>query len=195
MSNNAVAAYNADEMPRSKWTKEELLSRCGEKAELLRVLTVAELRDLLLEARGWHHTSGRYNRTNFYGINEGRLDNISAVDVEAIIAARKPVGSRQSSPIKTVTAEITYTVWEGRYRNYRRPVDYTETVTYKSTDKQILTQHGGVKRLSSLKSIRILSEVPLEKEKPSVRDRLKEPRTAAAQAPTTNSPRKEAPTL
>ena len=50
MSNNAVAAYNNDEMPRSKWTKAEILAHCGEKAAMLRDLTVAELRRELIRA-------------------------------------------------------------------------------------------------------------------------------------------------
>lgn len=191
MSNNAVAAYNNDEMPRSKWTKAEILAHCGEKAAMLRDLTVAELRNELLEGRGWHHTSSRYNRTDFFGIDEFRLDEISAEDVAAIIAARKPRALRQSPAVKLITAEISYTVWEGRFRNYQHPVDYTETVTYKSTDKLISTKNGGVKRLSSLKSVRVLSEEPLEETKPSVKDRLKEAGGARTDAPKAPSPRKE----
>ena len=193
MSNNAVAAYNNAEMPLSKWTKAEILTHCGEKAEMLRNLTVAELRRELLENRGWHHTSSQYNRTDFFGIDELRLEEISAEEVAAIIAARKPRVHQQSPAVKLITAEISYTVWEGQFRNYQRPVDYTETVTYKSTDKLISTKNGGVKRLSSLKSVRVLSEEPLEETKPSVKDRLKKADRVKAAAPKSHTTRKEEP--
>lgn len=159
MSNNAVDAYENGEMPLSKWTKTAILDRCGEKAAQLSPLTVAELRKLLLVSRGWHHTSNHYNRTPFYAIDEEILDEITASDVYEIVSARTPKKRKSATTVKTITAEITYTVWEGRYRKYRRPRDYTETVTYKSTDKQVQTENGGVKRLSSLKSIRVISEV------------------------------------
>lgn len=159
MSNNAVDAYASGEMPLSKWTKTAILDRCGEKAAQLSPLTVAELRDLLLISCGWHHTSNHFNRTPFYTIDEDALNEVSDATISGIISARKPKERKPAAPIKTVTAEITYTVWEGHYRNYRRPRDYTEIVTYKSTDKQVQTANGGVKRLSSLKSIRVISEV------------------------------------
>lgn len=157
MSNNAVAAYGMDEMPKSKWTKDAILSFCGDKAEMLSALTVSELRALLLEDRGWHHTSNHYNKTNFYGIDEDALDEITQDRVNDIVANRKPRENRTAPAVTTITAEISYTVWEGQYRNYRRPKTYTETVTYKSTDKMIQTQNGA-KRLSAVKIVRILSE-------------------------------------
>lgn len=191
MSNNAVDAYERGERPRSKWTKAEILSFCGDKAEILSALTVEELRNELLENCGWHHTSNHYNRTDFFSIDAERLEALTEADVAAIVSARKPRAAQQASPVYVITAEITYTVWEGRFRNYRRPVDYTEIVTYKSTDKLVETEHGGVKRLSSLKSIKQLSEEEVPKAKPSVKDRLKEPVSVKANSQKRSSPKKE----
>lgn len=157
MSQNAVAAYKDGEMPISKWTKAELLSRCGEKAKFLSRLTVAELRKLLLTYRGWHHTSSRYNRTQFYGVDKNALETVTEADVDKIVSARAPKQSKPEEKPVLITAKITYVVWEGQYKKHRRPVEYTETVTYKSTDKLICTQHGGNKRISSLK-IQIIKE-------------------------------------
>ena len=157
MSNNARAAYNCGEMPLSRWTKDELLARCGDRADTLRVLTAAELKARLLSRTSWHHTSSHYNRTDFYSFDEDALEALTAEAVLEIVSARKPRAPRQAPAVKTITAEITYTVWEGRFRNYRRPKDYTEIVSYPSTAKQVETSNG-VKRLSSLKSIRVISE-------------------------------------
>ena len=159
MSNNAVCAYNDGKMPLSKWTKAEILDRCGGKAEMLSALTVAELRKELLYRSEWHHTSNRYNRTDFYAFDEDRLEEITSTSVTQIIMQRIHAPKQEKEQVKQITAEITYTVWEGQYRNYRRPKDYTETVTYLSTEKMIDTQHGGRKRLSALKSIKVIKEV------------------------------------
>lgn len=154
LSNNAVAAYDAGEKPKSKWTKRTILSLCGEKADMLAALTVDELRKMLLKYSGWHHTSCRYNCTEFFAFSEEALANITKEDVAAAIAARHP---KANPSVTTITAIIEYTQWEGRYRNYRRPVSYSETVTYASTDKMIQTQNGN-KRLSSVKIIKIIKE-------------------------------------
>lgn len=159
MSNNAARAYDDGMMPLSKWTKAEILERCGEKAEILSALTVAELRKELLCYSEWHHTSNHFNRTDFFAVDEDRLEDITSTDVQRIIEQRVPASKQEKEQPKQITAEITYTVWEGRYRNYRRPKDYTETVTYFSTDKMIDTQHGGRKRLASLKNVKIIEEV------------------------------------
>ena len=157
MSNNARSAYSSGEMPLSRWTKDVILAHCGDRADVLRVLTTAELQARLLTRTSWHHTSSHFNKTDFYSFDEDRLEMLTEQAVREIVSSRKPRAPRQTDTVKTITAEITYTVWEGRYRNYRRPKDYTEIVSYQSTAKQVVTSNG-VKRLSSLKSIRVISE-------------------------------------
>lgn len=75
MSNNAVDAYENGEKPLSKWTKADILSELtelGVSNEILQVvkkLTLADLKALFLYKSSWHHTSKMYNRTNFYSVN------------------------------------------------------------------------------------------------------------------------------
>lgn len=158
MSNNAAAAYQIGEAPLSKWTKTALLTAAREKAEILKPLTTAELRDLMLCRDGWHHTSCRYNRTVFYAVDEDALEEVTPDTVAQIIAARAPKTEKApAAEPKTITAEVTYTVWIGRYAKYRKPKDVTETVTFREGDKMIRTSDGN-KRLSSMKSIRVIGE-------------------------------------
>ena len=80
MSNNAVAAYESGEKPLSKWTKtdiieaienavreEELTLNCS--MSILRKAPVKVLKSACLHKTSWHHTSSRYNKTDFYSID------------------------------------------------------------------------------------------------------------------------------
>lgn len=155
MSNNAVAAYAAGEMPLSKWTKTALLAMCGDQAGELSRLSVAELRRELLIKSSWHHTSSHYNKTDFYSFDKNALEDLTPERIIEIIGRRAP-RTRKPEP-KTITAEIRYTTWEGQYRNYRRPKEHTEIITYRQGDKMITTESGN-KRLSSVTIIRLIAE-------------------------------------
>lgn len=158
MSNNAVAAYAAGEMPLSKWSKSALLAMCGDRAGELSRLTVAELRRELLFKSSWHHTSNHYNKTDFYNFDMDAFEDLSPERIAEIISRRAPRTRKPEPEPKTITAEIRYTTWEGQYRNYRRPKEHTEIVTYRQGDKMIATASGS-KRLSSVTVLRVISEV------------------------------------
>lgn len=89
MSNNAVDAYDAGMMPKSKWTKEAILD--GIKAEyekyipdevyaVISKLPLGYLRNKFLERKEWHHTSSWYNKTDFYGIDSDFLDTDTSAE-------------------------------------------------------------------------------------------------------------------
>lgn len=158
MSNNAVSAYDDGEMPLSKWTKAEILDRCGDKMDILKFLTVSELRKNLLYKSSWHHTSCHYNCTDFYSFDDDSLEEIGSERVEEIIRNRPERHKKQhkKQPQK-ITALIEYTVWEGQYRNYKRPVKYTEKITYMDGDKMVKTNHGN-KRFSSITVVQIINK-------------------------------------
>lgn len=156
MSNNAVSAYQCGEMPLSKWTKAAILAQCGSKSDMLSKLTIAELRDLVLVKTSWHHTSCKYNRTDFYSIGEDALESVSEDTVNGIIS-RREVQKAEPADDAVVKAEITYTVWVGRYARYKKPQSVTETVTMKKSDKMVMTSNGN-KRVSCLDSIRFIGE-------------------------------------
>lgn len=157
MSNNAAHAYDSGEMPLSKWTKATILEQCGEKAPMLKSLTAKELKCELLYNSSWHHTSKYFNRTEFYSIDDEALEEIDEKRVLEIIAKRKPRQPKKVIVPQTITAEIKYTVWVGSSRNYRRPKEYIETVTYESGCKMLKTQHGN-KRMSSITVLKILKK-------------------------------------
>ena len=156
MSNNAMAAYEAGLKPVSKWTRAELLEACGDKSELVKPLTVAELRAVLLYRAEWHHTSSHYNRTDFYAFDADALEELTAEKVAAIIAERAPRAPRApKADTAEHAAEIVYTIWTGNYRKWRRPHDITEIVHIKRDAKMVETSNGN-KRVSSLKSLKWL---------------------------------------
>lgn len=78
MSVNAMAAYEDDEMPQSRWTKAAIVaaikSFCDEDDRVydpaIEKMKKADLWDAFIEWRSWHHTSKFANATDFYGINE-----------------------------------------------------------------------------------------------------------------------------
>ena len=86
MSNNAVEAYESGEKPMSKWTKaaitEEIEAMTGESEEkvkaVLKPYTLAHLRSSLIVPTSWHHTSCRYNRTEFYMVED--LETLEAIE-------------------------------------------------------------------------------------------------------------------
>lgn len=71
MSVRASLAYDAGEMPLSKWTKEEMLAALPDAlASQLAKHTARTLRDNVLECAGWHHTGKYANKTDFYRVKD-----------------------------------------------------------------------------------------------------------------------------
>ena len=88
MSNNAVSAYNMDEMPLSKWTKTaiiEAIEAATSEGELnlnctltnLKKAPAKVLKKLCLYRSSWHHTSSYYNETNFYSLDVDYLEGLT----------------------------------------------------------------------------------------------------------------------
>jgi hypothetical protein len=156
MSNNAAAAYEDGEKPLSAWTKAEILAAI-ESADLdrkfdlekLMRLTVGELRLHGLYKSSWHHTSSRYNRTNFHSLDLTFFEDLTDEKIDEIIQTRQPKAKKAKAEPRKIKAKIRYTQWEGQYARYRKAVDYTEEVTFFENDKMIRTQNGN-KRLSSV---------------------------------------------
>lgn len=100
MSNNAVAAYSNDEMPKTKWTKSAIIEQielfaCANDIDITDItfnkLTLKELQQEFLSSAGWHHTGSFYNATSFYKINEDRILNFTQEDLIEIIGRRSRV--------------------------------------------------------------------------------------------------------
>ena len=113
MSVNAAIAYSAGEKPLSKWTKTAILEEIEnifdefseEKAEMIKKMTLTELRENFLNYTAYHHTGKFYNSTNFYQLNADRVENITAEEIREIISRRKKTARRPQAIIDAEKAE------------------------------------------------------------------------------------------
>lgn len=150
MSNNAVAAYSNGKRPKTKWTKalilddiksltidsaEELdenaesLEQLKKKFELLKKCSVETLRKHLLRYSEWHHTSSRYNKTDFYEVDDEAFINASEKE---ITEWKNESHELHTSPCKKGT--ITYLVWYGSLKHPK---------AYEATLRNMLIQEKG----------------------------------------------------
>ena len=115
MSNNAIDAYENGEKPLSKWTKKEILNAVNEinpNIDLSK-LNLKILKSKLLEKTSWHHTSKKYNKTDFYYIND-EVKEWTQKDVDFLINEKQKENQ--------LNARITQNI---------RPVSYTHLDVYK----------------------------------------------------------------
>lgn len=155
MSNNAVAAYENGEKPMSKWTKTDMLYELKkvnpEIVELAKKLTVSELKSRLLKWTSWHHTSSKFNQTDFYSFDEIAAESFTEERINKIIAERPPKATRtEKSAPAFITAYVAFDVWDkNRFGRVTGKHEQREAVQYRSNEKLVKTSVG-VKRLSSL---------------------------------------------
>lgn len=160
MSNNAVDAYENGEKPLSRWSKEELilafksLNSDSDTVTAASRLTVAELRRELLTYAGWHHTSSKFNITNFYAVDESAAEELTVEKINEIIAARPPKATHtEKSAPAFVTAYVAFDVWDkNRFGRVTGKHEQREAVQYRANEKLVKTSEG-VKRLSSLTTL------------------------------------------
>lgn len=113
MSVNAVLAYDRGEKPLSKWTKAAILEEIEnmfdelpeEKADMIKKMTLTELRENFLNYTAYHHTGKFYNSTNFYQLNADRMENITVEEIGEIISRRKKTARRPQAIIDAEKAE------------------------------------------------------------------------------------------
>jgi len=98
MSVNAKIAYSNDEKPMSKWRKNDILDIIHEIIEsenldldinLIKKLTLEQLKSGFLTFVAPHHTGAFYNYTNFYAINKEKVINTNNSDVQHLIDRHK----------------------------------------------------------------------------------------------------------
>lgn len=112
MSRNAAEAYQSGEMPMSKWTKaaiiEEIRNSYPDMVNLIKSVPAAILRRELLEKSSWHHTSCRFNRTDFYAISEAVMEDLTAEQV----AAWAPIAKAEPKTV-CYRGDLHYIEWSG----------------------------------------------------------------------------------
>ena len=85
MSNNAVAAYENNERPLSKWTKRDILEILSEYSDVdFTKLSVKTLKEKFLKYTGYHHTSKYYNTTDFYSVDIDFAEMTTQEDVDVM---------------------------------------------------------------------------------------------------------------
>ena len=124
MSKRAVDTYDKGEQPESYWTKRELLDAVEETNPSIlaacRSLCASELRDFLLEYKGWHHTSSFFNTTYFYAIREDLAD-LKPEDVPEH-------ERRKKEPPVRFRGSITYLEWIGTKKHRKATKKILENV-------------------------------------------------------------------
>lgn len=122
MSNNAIDAYRNGEMPLSKWTKGIILEKLEIRdynVEMFKKLTVAQLKKYFLRYSSWHHTSSRYNCTDFYSMDWDTVEEFAKGD---LIIEKETKEKKVETTVKSMI-EIEYPVWGGT-RNHPRITGY-----------------------------------------------------------------------
>lgn len=105
MSNNAVDAYENGEKPLSKWRKSDILEAIEESEielkcsiEKLRKLPVKILKEVCLRYSSWHHTSNHYNETDFYSLDEERIENLTDAKIDELLIEYKANKNEEVKP-------------------------------------------------------------------------------------------------
>lgn len=125
MSIRAKNAYDDGEMPISKWTKSAILEAVKEyygkeKADLLRKYPVKFLKSAILYNSSWHHTSAKFNKTNFYSINDYLFeDEVENVKKELEEKYSEFLEKAKEEDVKEEEKErkviIQYALWGGSF--------------------------------------------------------------------------------
>jgi len=122
MSNNARLAYEAGEKPKSKWTKDAIileLKRAGVdpvQIAVVRRFPASVLKEIGLSRSSWHHTSSRYNRTDFYTVDVDRLERLKISDLDYYKEAYAKEPKREAKGERWVAE---YLVWSGTRKHPR----------------------------------------------------------------------------
>lgn len=153
MSENAWNAHLSGEKTLGEWRKDDFVNLfCEELQPLASKLTLNELKSELLTSTGWHHTGKYYNKTDFYEVDEDYLQEMTADKIAEIIAKRPKKRKEPKAKEKPtfITAKIKYVEWEGKFANYKRPVEHIEIVQFMSNEKMVKVSGYRQKRLSSV---------------------------------------------
>lgn len=120
MSNNAVEAYNNGEMPLSKWKKADIIEAINRYIEdnevqfnvdLLFKLPVKILKSKVLAKSSWHHTSNRFNKTDFYSLDEYYIDQLTDTKINEMLEEYK--NAKNEEEIIEEKWECEFLEWSG----------------------------------------------------------------------------------
>ena len=147
MSNNAVSAYENGEKPKSKWTKTDMVdvicSISSFKPSDFKSIKKDVIANTLLKRSSWHHTSSRFNATDFYSIDEDKVEIIEKEGLGRMIEdSSKPKKKVEPDPIRY--CYVHYLEWSG---SRKRPKS-KDVEEYGTINKTTFTSVSGVKKRS-----------------------------------------------
>lgn len=166
MSVNASIAYDNGEKPITKWNKTNIIdemiktdSSIEVHREMLSKLNLTVLKATFLCRSSWHHTGSFYNETDFYSIDEEKIEEFSISEVEELIKKQKENRTKiksEKKPNLFLASYVEYTHWYGT-RRYPKSCIERDVVFHRSNEKMVHTKNG-VKRLSSVKILKQVSQ-------------------------------------
>lgn len=120
MSNNAVEAYRGGEKPLSKWTKKEIIEAIENAInkegltlncdfEKLKKAPIGALKESCLYCSSWHHTSSRYNKTDFYSLDADGIEELTDKDIDDLISKFQSKKKSEPSDDKWKCAFLEWT--------------------------------------------------------------------------------------
>ncbi len=127
MSCRAQDSYNQGAMPKSKWTKEEIIkavlaadSQNKWTRENLSKFPKNVLFSCFIVDCGWHHTSKFANETDFYCVDDRKVEMVTREQLKAA-AARERESKNEPKP-KIRKGKIEWEEWCGskRYGRYEK---------------------------------------------------------------------------
>lgn len=129
MSNNAVDAYESGEKPLSKWTKKDIFKAIEEdeielncSVKKLKKLPLKILKKICLYKSSWHHTSCKYNATDFYSLDIDRIEILKDAEIDGLLAEYKSDKKGETTEEKW---ECSFLEWSGS-RNHPKAKEITE---------------------------------------------------------------------
>jgi hypothetical protein len=136
MSNNAIQAYSEGEKPYTKWTKSDILqalkveikeSIIELKADIKTIekISLENLKTYCLRRSSWHHTSNRFNKTDFYTCDFSSLEALTESEIITIIARQKIKAVKEITEPKKIMKKCRFLTWEGT-RKYPKPIEHIE---------------------------------------------------------------------
>lgn len=150
MSNNAVSAYDDGEKPISKWSESDVISAIADELGVNESdIKLKYPYRYYLKKTSWHHTSSKYNKTDFYSVS---------FDDEDIILTDTAEMNRIENEIKAVSDGIdTYKSEYEKYRSFEPSViktdddfiyvsTFDDRVPYTRYSKQYVSEEEAVEK-------------------------------------------------
>ena len=122
LSEGASDAYSQGERPLSKWSKQDIIDEVVDLSDgrfiesELKKFTKQVLQDAFLSESSWHHTSRCANITDFYSVDELKLEEITLDSLITIAERSAQAETKIKKPTQIKKGKIVYEEWEGSRR-------------------------------------------------------------------------------